>query len=88
MHTTIWILSGTTWVSRRVVPPSDKINNSAFHLQNQGRPPHSNAYVFKILAPICTIEQRDILIMPVTSFSSTAQYKWCHLAKDKNLYTV
>jgi len=45
-------------------------------LQNQARPLHSNAHVFKITAPICTIfgkiEQRDILNMPVISFSSTA----------------
>jgi len=59
-----------------VVPPSDKVNNSGFHLQNQVRPVHSNAHAFKIPAPICTIfgtiEHRDILNMTITSFSSTA----------------
>jgi len=59
-----------------VASPSDKINNSIFHLQNQVRPLPSNAHIFKIFAPICTIfgriEQRDILNMPVTSFLSTA----------------
>jgi len=59
-----------------VAPSSNKINNSVFHLQNQARPLHSNAHVFKISAPICTIfgtfEHRDILNMPITSFSSTA----------------
>jgi len=58
-----------------VVPPSEKIN-SVFHLHNQVRPLHSNAHVFKILTPICTIfgtmVQHDILNMPITSFSSTA----------------
>jgi len=59
-----------------VVPPSDKINSSVFHLQNQVRPLHSNAHILKILRPICTIfgtiKHRDILNMPITSFSSTA----------------
>jgi len=62
-----------------VAPPSDKINNSVFHLQNQARPLHSNAHIFKIPTPICTIfgviEHRDILNMPVTSFLSTVKYK-------------
>jgi len=31
-----------------VAPPSDKVNNSVFHLQNQATPLHSNALVFKI----------------------------------------
>jgi len=59
-----------------VAPPSDKINNSVFHLQYQARPLHSNVHVFKIPTPICTIfgtiEHRDILNMPVTSFSPSA----------------
>ena len=38
----------------QVAPPSDKINNSVFHLQNQARPLHSNAHIFKIPTPICT----------------------------------
>jgi len=64
-----------------VVPPSDKINNSVFHLQDQdqARPVHSNAHVLKIPAPICTMfgtmEHRDILNMHFTSFSSPALYK-------------
>jgi len=61
------------------VPPSDKINNSDFHLQNQARPLHSNAHVFKMPTPICTIfgtiEHHDILNIRVTSFLSTAYYK-------------
>jgi len=48
-----------------VAPPSDKIINSVFLLQNQAKPVHSNAHVFKIPAPICTffstIEHLDIL---------------------------
>jgi len=59
-----------------VTPPSDKINNSVFHLQYQVRPLHSNAHVIQITAPVCTIfgssKHHDILNMPVTSFSSTA----------------
>jgi len=59
-----------------VAPPSDKINNSVFHLQYQVRPLHANAHVFKITTPICTIfgpvEHRDISNMLVSSFSSTA----------------
>jgi len=62
-----------------VATPSDKINDLVFHLQNQARPLHSNAHVFKIPAPICTvfsiIEHRDILNMLITSVSSTAYYK-------------
>jgi len=42
------------------------INNPVFYLQNQARSLHSNAYVFKRPAPICTIfdsiEHRDILV--------------------------
>jgi len=42
----------------------------------QARPLHSNAHVFKIATPIYTsfgtTQHRDILNMPVTSFSSTA----------------
>jgi len=59
-----------------VTSPIDKINNSVSHLQNQARPLHSNAHVFKIPEPICTIfgttEHRDIVNMHVTSFSSIA----------------
>jgi len=48
-----------------VAPLNDNINNSVFHLQSQARPLHSNAHVFKIPAPICTvfgtIEYRNIL---------------------------
>jgi len=59
-----------------VVPPMDKINNSVFHLQNRVRKLHSNAHVLKIPTPICTIfgtiEHRDIVNMPITSFSSAA----------------
>jgi len=59
-----------------VVPPNDKVNNSVFRLQNQARPLHSNAYVFKLPAPIHTIfgtiEHGDIFNMPVNSFSSDA----------------
>ena len=62
-----------------VASPSDKGNNSVFHLQNQVRPLHSNAHIFKIPAPVCIIfgkiEQRDILNMTVTSFSSIAYYR-------------
>jgi len=58
-----------------VAPPSDKVNNSV-HFQNQVRPLHSNAHVFKIPAPICTIfgtiKHCDILNMHVTSLSSIA----------------
>jgi len=60
----------------QMVLPSNKINNSVFHLQNQMRTLHLNVHVFKIPIPICTIfgriEQCDILNMPVTSFLSTA----------------
>ena len=38
-----------------VAPPSDQINNSVFHLQNQVRPLYSNVHVFKIPVPIFTI---------------------------------
>jgi len=59
-----------------VSPPSNKINNSLLHLQNQATPLHSNTHVFEISAPICiifvTVEHRDILNMLITSFSSTA----------------
>jgi len=71
-----------------VVPPSDKIDNSVFHLQNQSRPLHSNAHVFKIPTPVCTIfgtvEHRDILNIPVTSLHQLPNTKCCHLAKDKH----
>jgi len=48
-----------------MAPPSKNINNSFFHLQNQAsRPMHSNAHVFKIIIPMCTIfgttEHHDI----------------------------
>jgi len=57
----------------QVVPPSDKINNSVFHLQNQARLLLSNAHIFKIPTPICTSEHRDIILnRPVTSISSIA----------------
>ena len=69
-----------------VAPPCDKINNSFFHLQYQARPLHSNAHVFKISAPICTIfgtiEHRDILCM--LRFHQLPNTMWCHLVKDKN----
>jgi len=59
-----------------VAPSSDKINNSVFYLQYQASPLHSNAHVFKITAPFCTIfdiiEHHDISHMFVTSFSTTA----------------
>ena len=59
-----------------VVPLGDKINNSVFHLQNQVRALHSKAHVFKIPTPICTlfgtVEQHDILNIPITLFSTTA----------------
>jgi len=59
-----------------VAPPSDKINNSVLHLQNQAQPLHLNAHVFKINIPICTIfstiVQCDILNIPITLFLSTA----------------
>jgi len=49
-----------------VAPPSLKINNSVFHLQNQAIPLHSNAHIFKIPTPMCTIfgiiEHRDIVM--------------------------
>ena len=32
----------------QVAPPGDNTNNSVFHLQNQARPLHSNARIFKI----------------------------------------
>jgi len=61
-----------------VVPPSDKINNSVFYLQYQARLLHSNAYIFKITIPICTIfgiiEHCDIINMSVTSFSSLSKF--------------
>jgi len=41
-----------------LAPPGDKIKNSVFHLQNQLRPPHSNAHVFKIPGPICTCSKQ------------------------------
>jgi len=57
------------------MPPRDKIDNSVIHLWNQARPLHSNAHVFKLPIPICTIfdtiEHHDILNMPVTLLSST-----------------
>jgi len=75
-----------------VVPPSDKINNSVFRLQYQARLLHSNAHVFKIIAPICTIfgtiEHRDVLNMSVTYFHQLLNTKRCHMAKDKTPYSV
>jgi len=63
-----------------VASSSDRVNNSVFRLQNQTRPLHSNAHFFNIPTPICTIfgttEHRDILNMPVTSFSPTAYNRW------------
>jgi len=62
-----------------VAPPSDKINNSVFHLQNQARPLHSNAHAFKISTPILTIfgtiDYRDIVNMPVTSMPPDERQK-------------
>jgi len=59
-----------------LAPLTGKVNNSVFHLQNRVRPLHSNAHVFKMPTPICTIfgtvEHCHILIIPVTSFSSAA----------------
>jgi len=57
-------------------PPSDEMKNSVFYLQNQARPLHFTAHVFKMPASICTvfgtIEHYDIVNMPVTSLLSTA----------------
>jgi len=67
-----------------VAPPSDKINNSVFHLQNQAKPLHSNAHIFKIRPQICTIfrkiEHRDIHVSCLAKinkslFSSYKQLK-------------
>jgi len=59
-----------------LAPPSNKVNNSVLYLQCQASPQHSDANMFKITAPICTIfdvtEHRGILKVLVTSFSSTA----------------
>jgi len=59
-----------------VAPPNSKISNSFFHLQNQAGSLHSNAHVFKMPAPICTIfgtiEHRDVLNMFITPLSPTA----------------
>jgi len=53
----------------QVPPPSDKINNSVFHSQNQARPLHSNAHIFKMSAPVCvifgTVQRRNILIIRI-----------------------
>jgi len=67
-----------------VAPPSDKINNSIFHLQNQARSLHSNVHVFKIPAPICTI----FGTFPLLHFHQLSNTKWCHLTKDKTCYSV
>jgi len=40
---------------KQVAPPSNKIKTRDFHLQNQARAVHSNAPIFKIPAPVCTI---------------------------------
>jgi len=61
-----------------VAPLADKINKQDFHLQNLARPlPFKFEYhIFEIPEHICTdfgtIQRRDIVNMPVTSFSSTA----------------
>jgi len=56
----------------QVASHSDKISYSGFHLQNHARPllvPKTNAYIFKIPAPICTnfgtIERHDIVNISV-----------------------
>jgi len=54
-----------------VKPPSDKVNNSVFHLQNE-RDHCIQVSIFKVPVQTCTISGtikcRNILNMPVTSF--------------------
>jgi len=61
----------------QVAPPSDKIKNSVFHLQNHARSLYL-VHFFKILEPIFpnfgTIQQHDILNVLI-SFSSSAYSK-------------
>jgi len=62
----------------QVAPPSDKIKNSVFHLQNHTRPLYL-VHFCKILAPIfpnfSTIRQRDILNMSVNFIYIKRLYK-------------
>jgi len=58
-----------------VAPPSDKVNNSVFHLQNQARPLHSKfqvptslKYPHQFAQIFGTVDHRDILICPLLHF--------------------